>query len=231
VKRSESFPRSNIEVTGYFSNQLLHLPPVILSMLDNVILGYVVGKVTNLYPQLVDQHNFPNYSIEVTNFPLPYSPADKIRFSGILISPGYLLGFLTVFGYCFLVSTFVIMPIKEKDFRHIQMISGASPVLFWAANYMWNFLHFSLIAIANCCILLVVQIPSVDWKDVLYMFSLLEAYGLTSVLFMGAWSILPFRHYGLALSHTFLFHMMSGTLMLNDLDKCSVKKWNGKKVK
>lgn len=207
------YEASNVEFTGFFNNQPLHVPPIVLSIIDNALLDYMVGVLKALYPQYVKDRGDIDHSIQVTNHPLPFTPSDHITFTSIFFSPGFFLGVATTLGYSFLVASFVIMHVREQSFKHLQMIAGANSFLFWATNYLWNFFHFSIVASLNCLIVWALGVPGFEREEIKLMFILLECYGCCIVFFIGAWSIIPVSHWGLAFSRTFLLLVLTGDLL------------------
>jgi ABC-type multidrug transport system fused ATPase/permease subunit len=98
------------------------------------------------------------------------------------------------------------------------MLSGASSFSFWAANYIFNFLHFTIVSIIISGIVYAFHHTRdlegfALWQLCLF-FILLESYGITSVCFVGVWSLLPVSHWGLAYSRIFLFCIFTGPLFM-----------------
>lgn len=86
-----------------------------------LVLDYLVSYLTFLYPEYLTDRGFANHSITVTNKPLPFTAADKIKFSEIYISPGYFTGLFVTFGFAFFVSSFIVLEVQEKSFKHLQV--------------------------------------------------------------------------------------------------------------
>lgn len=77
--------------------------------------------LNTLYPSFAKSRGFWNYTLTVINEPLPFTPGDHIAFAGMFTGVGFVLGIAISFGFAFLVSSFVILQVQEKDFKHLQV--------------------------------------------------------------------------------------------------------------
>lgn len=215
----ESNPNSIVKVgiTGYFNNQPLHTPAVVMALLGNILMDHAEGFIQR---EVAKDYVPKGYFFNVSNHPITYQPADRVKFSQILIGPGYLFGVYTSFIYSFLISSYLVMHIKEQEFRHMQMVFGANKLIFWGSNYLLNMLHFTVVAIGNALILIFVGVPGYPvpimerLPVVGTIFLFLEMYGLTGVCLVGTCASISFTSWGRGFSKLVLSLIITGPLMM-----------------
>ena len=122
-------------LTGWFHNEALHTPATTLNLVGNTLLDYFTGKT--------------DYNIEVTNHPLPLTtiPQNEMTLKEALLGnavSAFIVAFLVTFGMVFLVSTFVLFPIKERIIKakHSQFVTGVHTVNFWVSTFAWDFINY-----------------------------------------------------------------------------------------
>ena len=56
----------------------------------------------------------------------------------------FMIAFNVMFGFAFLASSFVMPVVKERvsGVRHLLMLSGLGPVVYWASTLIWDLLNF-----------------------------------------------------------------------------------------
>lgn len=209
-----------VGVTGYFNNQPLHTPAVALAMVHNVLLDHVEEYISRV---LNESYEKQGYYINVSNHPLTYQPADYVKHSQVLIGPGNLFGVTTSFCYSFLIASFIIMHIKEQDFRHMQMVFGVNKFVFWLSNYLWNMIHFSVVALVHVLVLALVGVPGFptnwnNWSERLHLcltiLIFLEIYGFTGVCLVGSCASFSFKSWGRGFSKLVMFMIITGPLTM-----------------
>uniref|UniRef100_G1LHB0 ATP-binding cassette sub-family A member 3-like n=1 Tax=Ailuropoda melanoleuca TaxID=9646 RepID=G1LHB0_AILME len=149
-------------VTLWFNNKAYHSPPLSLAVLDNIIFMALSG---------------PDASITVSNKPQPQNIVSKKLETLNLF-----------FGVSIFVSGFCLLTVTERitKAKHIQFVSGVSPINFWLSALLWDFIIFFI----ACCLLMVVFLSSgLDALTKNYRF--LD----TLVIFMlFGWSVIPFTY-------------------------------------
>uniref|UniRef100_A0A4X2KJX8 ABC transporter domain-containing protein n=1 Tax=Vombatus ursinus TaxID=29139 RepID=A0A4X2KJX8_VOMUR len=143
-------------ITTLFNNQAYHTAPMALAMVENILYKFFFGS---------------RASITVTNEPeLPRLVEEQLN------EDGHFLSISMVFGMSFVVSSFAILAISDRVLRskHIQFISGISPVHYWLSFLLWDLITVFL----NSLLLLV----SVRYRHP-------EAVVLTLLLY--GWSVIP----------------------------------------
>ena len=114
---------STVVATGWYNGQSLHAAPEALSFVNNLI---------------ASQHLNRSVSITTSNCPLPRNSAAQ-AVSGFLGATG--LCFVLLFALCFLLSSFTLVPVKERTShaKHIQLVSGANVWMYWVSSFLWDF--------------------------------------------------------------------------------------------
>ncbi|XP_063687941.1 phospholipid-transporting ATPase ABCA3-like isoform X2 [Bolinopsis microptera] len=111
----------------WFNNRPYHTIPVLLNLYTNAYLNSVGSDVT----------------VTVTDKPLPPSTYEKVNNVNDQIF-AFMVAFNVMFGFAFLASSFVIFIVKERisGTRHLQMLSGLNPIVYWVSSFMWDMLNF-----------------------------------------------------------------------------------------
>uniref|UniRef100_A0A452TZU1 ATP-binding cassette sub-family A member 3-like n=1 Tax=Ursus maritimus TaxID=29073 RepID=A0A452TZU1_URSMA len=163
--------RNQRVVTLWFNNKAYHSPPLSLEVLDNIIFMALSG---------------PDASITVSNKPQPQNIVSKKLESRTMT--GMQVALNLFFGVSIFVSGFCLLTVTERitKAKHIQFVSGVSPINFWLSALLWDFIIFFI----ACCLLMVVFLSSgLDALTKNYRF--LD----TLVIFMlFGWSVIPFTY-------------------------------------
>lgn len=136
---------SEVKIIGYFNNEVLHAPPLILNMIRNSILKSLEKNLT----------------IKVTNYPMPYTKLETGTLAGSLLTLGFQVGYNLCFGLSFLAASFAVFLVAEREIRskHLQYIAGVKFYVFWISNFIVDFACFSL----TCSfIIIVLHVYGVD---------------------------------------------------------------------
>ena len=167
------FEKSNNILTAWFNNQPMHTPAITLNYLSNAI-----------YRSVHDGKG----QITAHNHPLPFTTVDETEQAGGFASSGFQVGFNIAFGMSFLVSSFVVFLIKERESKakHLQYVSGASFWIFWLANFIVDFLNFLVPCVLMILVLAAFQTETLDSAKILgHVFVLMLFYG---------WAIIPLMY-------------------------------------
>lgn len=122
-------------LVGHFNNQGYHVPPLTLNMLTNGLLKHYAGGTITNEPK-----------ISVVNHPLPRNLTEVIRELVQSDATSFNVASGLTFGYSFLVASFVVFIIKEKttNSRHIQYLSGCSPLMYWTNAFVWDSISYMI---------------------------------------------------------------------------------------
>jgi len=74
---------------------------------------------------------------------------------------GFVFAYVMSFGMSFLLSTFILLPVKERSSgaKHCQMISGVQPSTYWLTMFAVNIVNF---VIPSLCVVGVVEAFAVE---------------------------------------------------------------------
>ena len=84
-------------------------------------------------------------SYSLRNHPLPLTIEQAIEIRVIL---SVLASLFILIPLCYIPASFVIFIVKERTSKskHLQLVSGISPYLYWVASYLWDAVMYLLLA-------------------------------------------------------------------------------------
>ncbi|KAL5014325.1 hypothetical protein ScPMuIL_008595 [Solemya velum] len=125
------FQENNVmNVTSFFNDQPYHSPGISLALSLNAVMKYFTD----------DQH-----SIHMTNFPLPRDTTEQAQTNMLMnLILGFNISFTILFGMAFLVTSFIIFLIKERNVgaKHLQSVSGVGTIAYWLSNFCWDYINY-----------------------------------------------------------------------------------------
>lgn len=139
IRRREEF-NVRLRLMGYFNNQPYHIPPLTLNLMTNTLLKHY--------------SNDSESSIHIINHPLPRNMTEVI----VEITKKDIVSFLLTsgltFGLSFLISSFAIFLINERESgaKLLQYLNGCNYFIFWLSAFCCDFLIF---VIPNIFVILV----------------------------------------------------------------------------
>lgn len=190
--------KQNLIATAYYNSQPYHAQPISVAALLNGLARHFAGERRTLYTGVN---------------PLPRDRDSDIR---NVISNNAIFGFLIQmilsFGMAFLTSSFVFFLVKERAVgaKHVQVMSGVGPGVFWASNFVWDFVNYLI-----SCTAVVVVFAAFGTSAYVADGRL----GLVVVVFvLFGWAVLPFVYLfsfqfntaATALVVTIIFNIVSG---------------------
>ncbi len=120
---------SRLKITGHFSNQFYHSPPLTLNLITNTLFKHFSNSSDN--------------KINLINHPLPRNLTEmtetyKQDLTSFLIVSGL------SFAFSFLVSSFAIFLINERvsGAKHLQFLNGCNYFLYWFSSIFWDFFKY-----------------------------------------------------------------------------------------
>jgi hypothetical protein len=184
---SSKFNASMIQFSNLTARQGL---PVYTNLLSNLVLRSVTGNsqasITSAV-KLFDWTLQQQQAVQSVNG----------LFSSIIIA----------LAFCFVPASYVVFVVKERESKakHLQLISGVGITPFWAANFIWDMICFSVVMIVASLIILAFN------NDV---FVKGDAYGLIWLnFFMFGLSVIPFSY---CCSFLFTSHSTAQNVMVHD---------------
>lgn len=82
-------------------------------------------------------------SYAVYNHPLPLTGEQELRVKLVL---ALLSALFVLIPFCYIPATAAVFIVRERatKAKHLQLVSGASPLVYWASSYVWDLLMYSL---------------------------------------------------------------------------------------
>ncbi|CAM1329249.1 ABCA3 (predicted) [Pycnogonum litorale] len=120
----------NHEITALYNPIAIYSPEISLNLIHNSILKKFVSSSSI------------HVSIENIDTPIVYKKNPKNPLIPIVIYTIAPLGFAFITSFCLI---FLIVERVSKS-KHLQLMAGVNPTLFWMAHFAWDFLICSIIS-------------------------------------------------------------------------------------
>lgn len=208
-------------LVGHFNNQGYHVPPLTLNMLTNALLKhYAGGTITTNEPK-----------ISVVNHPLPRNLTEVIRDLVQSDATSFNVASGLTFGYSFLVASFVVFIIKEKttNSRHIQYLSGCSPLMYWTNAFVWDFISYMIPTVVVILLLWVFTHHYYIDNDLSFIRSFIhssKAFDIEGYIHEGRWLYTLFLLVLYGLSHTPQMYLLSFLFKVSATGLAALTAWN-----
>ncbi|WKY01593.1 hypothetical protein Q1695_015531 [Nippostrongylus brasiliensis] len=155
-----------------FNNFAFTSPPLAISVADSMLLSNAVKK---------------NITLSVSNHPFPPVTQDVLKNRNYSNGAAYMISYavivcmaLTVSAYC----KFLIHERKKKS-KHMQILSGLSPWMYWATAFIWDTFWYIVRMVAFVAIFYAFSIEpfTKDFTTVLILLLAMALYGWTTIPF------------------------------------------------
>jgi hypothetical protein len=198
-----NFRPTDVAVTVLFNNRLLHIPPLAVNFLTNLLLKQMKG-MTNRKALTANR-------ISVVNHPFQYTVADRVILSRNFRSTGFFFGLAVAWATVFCFPNMMFCFIQEKAFKHLQLNAGLSLSLFWLTKFLWNFFVWNFLATLGP-IFIVLTISELNgfhtFDAILAVLELCLPYGFCIFGFVAVLSFIPI--FNQSPLHGFLYSMIIG---------------------
>ncbi|KAL8178295.1 UNVERIFIED_CONTAM: Retinal-specific ATP-binding cassette transporter [Gekko kuhli] len=126
----------NIKV--WFSNKGWHAMVSFLNIANNAILRANLHKSKD--PE--------KYGITAINHPLNLTKEQLSEVTVLTTSVDAVVSICVIFAMSFIPASFVLYLIQEQvtKARHLQFVSGVSPVVYWSTNFLWDIANYTVSA-------------------------------------------------------------------------------------
>ncbi|NXL55933.1 ABCA4 protein, partial [Chordeiles acutipennis] len=126
----------NIKV--WFNNKGWHAMVSFLNVANNAILR--ANLRTGQAPE--------EYGITAVNHPLNLTKEQLSEVTVLTTSVDALVAICVIFAMSFIPASFVLYLIQERvtKAKHLQFVSGVSPVIYWLTNFVWDIVNYALSA-------------------------------------------------------------------------------------
>ncbi|NXG55009.1 ABCA4 protein, partial [Hemiprocne comata] len=126
----------NIKV--WFNNKGWHAMVSFLNVANNAILR----------ANLQAGQGPEEYGITAVNHPLNLTKEQLSEVTVLTTSVDAVVAICVIFAMSFIPASFVLYLIQERvtKAKHLQFVSGVSPVIYWLTNFMWDIVNYALSA-------------------------------------------------------------------------------------
>uniref|UniRef100_A0A8C3R768 ATP binding cassette subfamily A member 4 n=1 Tax=Cyanoderma ruficeps TaxID=181631 RepID=A0A8C3R768_9PASS len=135
----QDLTRRNIsDFLVWFNNKGWHAMVSFLNVANNAILR--ANLRTGQDPE--------EHGITAINHPLNLTKEQLSEVTVLTTSVDAVVAICVIFAMSFIPASFVLYLIQERvtKAKHLQFVSGVSPVTYWLTNFMWDFVNYALSA-------------------------------------------------------------------------------------
>uniref|UniRef100_A0A665X1X1 P-type phospholipid transporter n=1 Tax=Echeneis naucrates TaxID=173247 RepID=A0A665X1X1_ECHNA len=127
---------NNVKV--WFNNKGWHGMVSFMNVANNAILRANLAKGANL----------DEYGITAINHPLNLTKEQLSEITVLTTSVDAVVAICVIFAMSFVPASFVLYLIQERvtQAKHLQFVSGVSPLVYWMANFLWDMVNYSISA-------------------------------------------------------------------------------------
>ncbi|XP_068199948.1 retinal-specific phospholipid-transporting ATPase ABCA4a isoform X2 [Antennarius striatus] len=128
--------QDNIKV--WYNNKGWHAMVSFMNVANNAILRANLPKRVNL----------DEYGITAINHPLNLTKDQLSEITVLNTSVDAVVAICVIFAMSFVPASFVLYLIQERvtQAKHLQFVSGVSPLVYWTANFLWDMVNYSISA-------------------------------------------------------------------------------------
>uniref|UniRef100_A0A8C2KSS4 P-type phospholipid transporter n=1 Tax=Cyprinus carpio TaxID=7962 RepID=A0A8C2KSS4_CYPCA len=127
---------NNVKV--WFNNKGWHAMVAFMNVANNAILR------ANLPPGA----DLNEYGITAINHPLNLTKEQLSEVTVLTTSVDAVVAICVIFAMSFVPASFVLYLIQERvtQAKHLQFVSGVSPLVYWIANFFWDMINYAVSA-------------------------------------------------------------------------------------
>uniref|UniRef100_A0A669DHE2 P-type phospholipid transporter n=1 Tax=Oreochromis niloticus TaxID=8128 RepID=A0A669DHE2_ORENI len=127
---------NNVKV--WYNNKGWHAMVSFMNVANNAILRANLPREANL----------AEYGITVINHPLNLTKEQLSEITVLTTSVDAVVAICVIFAMSFVPASFVLYLIQERvtQAKHLQFVSGVSPLVYWMANFLWDMVNYSISA-------------------------------------------------------------------------------------
>lgn len=131
---------NDTQIVAWFNNQPFHTTALSLTLIHNAMIQSTLGS---------------DYSVRVTNFPLPFRIESTMSLLMMAQNMGFQLAANISFSMSFVSSFYLMFYIKERvsKAKLLQYVSGLNRSTFWITSFLFDFATYILNAIIMILVL------------------------------------------------------------------------------
>ncbi|XP_067219925.1 retinal-specific phospholipid-transporting ATPase ABCA4 isoform X1 [Chanodichthys erythropterus] len=129
------FMESEYNVKVWYNNKGWHAMVSFMNIANNAILR----------AHLPPHANPSEYGITAINHPLNLTKEQLSEVTVLATSVDAVVAICVIFAMSFIPASFILYLIQERvtKAKHLQFVSGVSPVVYWVANFFWDMMNYS----------------------------------------------------------------------------------------
>ncbi|KAK7158970.1 hypothetical protein R3I94_005341 [Phoxinus phoxinus] len=130
------YMESEYNVKVWYNNKGWHAMVSFMNIANNAILR----------AYLPPHANPSEYGITAINHPLNLTKEQLSEVTVLATSVDAVVAICVIFAMSFVPASFILYLIQERvtKAKHLQFVSGVSPVVYWVANFFWDMMNYSL---------------------------------------------------------------------------------------
>uniref|UniRef100_A0A8C6P4U4 P-type phospholipid transporter n=1 Tax=Nothobranchius furzeri TaxID=105023 RepID=A0A8C6P4U4_NOTFU len=128
--------QDNVKV--WYNNKGWHAMVAFMNVANNAILRAHLPRGAHL----------DEYGITTINHPLNLTKEQLSEITVLTTSVDAVVAICVIFAMSFVPASFVLYLIQERvtQAKHLQFVSGVSPLMYWMSNFLWDMVNYSISA-------------------------------------------------------------------------------------
>uniref|UniRef100_A0A3P9DE91 P-type phospholipid transporter n=1 Tax=Maylandia zebra TaxID=106582 RepID=A0A3P9DE91_9CICH len=130
------YMESEFNIKVWYNNKGWHAMVAFINVANNAILRAFLP--TNANPV--------EFGITAINHPLNLTKEQLSEVTVLTTSVDAVVAICVIFAMSFIPASFVLYLIQERvtKAKHLQFVSGVSPVVYWVSNFFWDMMNYTL---------------------------------------------------------------------------------------
>ncbi|KAJ3594748.1 hypothetical protein NHX12_004055 [Muraenolepis orangiensis] len=130
------YMESEFNIKVWYNNKGWHAMASFMNVANNAILRAFLPPAANPVA----------YGITAVNHPLNLTKEQLSEVTVLTTSVDAVVAICVIFAMSFIPASFVLYLIQERatKAKHLQLVSGVSPLVYWVANFFWDMVNYSL---------------------------------------------------------------------------------------
>ncbi|XP_069013979.1 retinal-specific phospholipid-transporting ATPase ABCA4-like [Embiotoca jacksoni] len=130
------FMESEFNVKVWYNNKGWHAVVVFMNVANNAILRAFLPRSAKPV----------EFGITAINHPLNLTKEQLSEVTVLTTSVDAVVAICVIFAMSFIPASFVLYLIQERvtKAKHLQFVSGVSPLVYWVANFCWDMMNYCL---------------------------------------------------------------------------------------
>uniref|UniRef100_A0A3Q3JX75 P-type phospholipid transporter n=1 Tax=Monopterus albus TaxID=43700 RepID=A0A3Q3JX75_MONAL len=130
------YMESEFNIKVWYNNKGWHAMVAFMNVANNAILRALLPSTAKPV----------EFGITAINHPLNLTKEQLSEVTVLTTSVDAVVAICVIFAMSFIPASFVLYLIQERvtKAKHLQFVSGVSPLVYWVANFFWDMMNYSL---------------------------------------------------------------------------------------